>query len=97
MAARAGILDVDRWLQTITPETFDKWIAFYRLEPDPDERLREIVKTGFIMLARSWGAEDVKPDDLDRWAEQKTDLVTPREAAELMADKMALVGIKCQQ
>ena len=58
------MLNVDKWLDTIEPRQFDEWLAFRRLEPDPDERLREILKMGLASLLHAWGVK-IEPHMLD--------------------------------
>ena len=73
--------DVDAMLDGIAPETFDRWVAFRKLELDPDEWLREILKRGFAALCNCQGAK-VTPDDFDPAKDTKEpELVSPREAA----------------
>jgi len=55
-------------LDAISPETFDEWEAFRRLEPDPLDRLREVLKLGFAAVVNAWGVK-VEPIDLDPWHE----------------------------
>jgi hypothetical protein len=81
LAARGGRLDIERQLDGLSPREFDEWVAFRRIEPDPDDRLREIVKLGFAALCRAWGME-ISPHDLDPWAEDEAaELVSPNQAA----------------
>lgn len=76
---------MDAWLDTIEPAQFDEWLAFRQIEPDPDDRLREVLKMGFAMLARSWGNEKIEPDDLDPWGrDEKAQSVSPNRAAAIV-------------
>jgi hypothetical protein len=64
LAEKAGVQDVDRWLANISPKTFDKWVAFKRIEPDEPARLRSIITRGLCFLIAANGGT-VGPDDLD--------------------------------
>lgn len=87
------MLNVDRLLDSLEPRQFDEWIAYWSIEPDERQRIREILKRGFAMLANCWGAK-ITPDDLDPVPKQQTAVVVkPREAAELFAAKMKAVGL----
>lgn len=57
-------MDVDAMLDELEPHQFDEWVAYRTLEPDPVERIVEILKRGFTALVLSWGGE-LDPDDLD--------------------------------
>jgi hypothetical protein len=65
----------------MTPDEFNKWLAFRQIYPDKMERLIHICKHGFALLANSWGAH-IEPDDIDtiRREEQPT-TATPDQAA----------------
>ena len=88
------MLNVDRLLDSVEPRQFDEWLAYWSLEPDERQRIREILKRGFALLANCWGAK-ITPDDLDPVAKQQepAKLSTPREAAKLFAAKMKAVGL----
>jgi hypothetical protein len=64
LAKGSGILDVERWLDTIPPEIFNRWVAYDNVEKDPLLRIAEILKLGFATLANNWGA-NVKPENFD--------------------------------
>jgi len=71
LCARAGILDVERVLERLTPEQFDQWMAFEQLEGDPLDEVRkllhrqmEALKLGFSAVCAAWGLE-VKPGYFD--------------------------------
>ena len=75
------MLDVDRWLDTITPRQFDEWVAYDRLEPDKMDRQREILTRGLVYLCNSWGGE-VAMIDIDPYYEEPSpEEVSPAEAA----------------
>ncbi|MGA2035881.1 MAG: hypothetical protein ABSG68_26840 [Thermoguttaceae bacterium] len=84
MAARAGILDVDRWLETIAPERLDEWEIFQRIEPDPLDRLREVLKMGFALLAAGLGISKVTPEFFDPVKPEEAAPVGAREAAGML-------------
>jgi hypothetical protein len=56
-------------LDEIEPGQFDELIAFREIEPDPDERLREIVRMGFKLVLNAQG-KDVPDEMLDPWYEE---------------------------
>lgn len=66
---RGGRIDVDRILKEIEPRQFDELVAFREIEPDPDERLREIVRRGFQYVLATQGSE-VTSEQLDPWYEE---------------------------
>jgi len=68
-ASRGGRVDVDRMLDEIEPWQFDEWVVFRRIEPDPDEWLREIVRRGFQLVLATQG-KGVEAVDLDPWYEE---------------------------
>ncbi len=79
------MVDMDKRLDGLSPEAVDEWVAFRRLERDPDEWLREIVKRGFAAVVAASGGK-IDPDDIDPAKEEKaTPVVSPREAAEQAA------------
>jgi hypothetical protein len=62
-----GIKDVDAWLDTVDPQTFNHWMAFVRPEFDTMERIRVILALGLTACARACGAE-IKREDVDPWS-----------------------------
>lgn len=75
---------MDAMLDRMTPQQFDEWVAFRRIEPDPDDRLRVIVTTGLLALCKAWGT-DLEPKDLDPVLKDKpedTPMMTPDQAAQ---------------
>lgn len=56
-------------LDEIEPRQFDELVAFREIEPDPDERLREIVRRGFQYVLAAQGRE-VEDKELDPWYEE---------------------------
>ena len=70
-------------LDALSPQQFDEWIAFRRIEPDPADRLRVILTTGLLALCQSWGVE-ITPKDLDPMLEEQEQEVTPEQAAAMM-------------
>jgi hypothetical protein len=71
-------------LDEIPPEVLDEWIAYRRIEPDPDERLRVIVTTGLTALCNAWGMK-LTPEDLDPMLrEAEAQEVTPEQAEVMM-------------
>jgi hypothetical protein len=49
-------------LSEVSPEQFDEWVAFDRIEMDPIDRLRVIAKFGLAAISRGLPAN---PSDLD--------------------------------
>ena len=79
----AGRLDVDRLMDELTPEEFDQWLAYRQIEPDPADRLIEIVKRGLFLLCNSWGAR-VKLEELDPGHVEPNSLATPNQAVAIL-------------
>jgi hypothetical protein len=82
LAARAGILNVNGLLDSIRPEQMDEWLAYRRIEADPDERLRRILITGLMAIAAGVGVK-LSPEDLDPMLGQRDE--------ELSGDQLALI------
>jgi len=78
-------MDVDRLLDELTPEELDWWIAYRELEPDPIDRIAEILKLGFTTLCRCWGGK-VTPDDFEirPTAKEGEPTVGPRQARQMI-------------
>ena len=55
-------------LDEIAPWQFDELVAFREIEPDPDERLREIVRRGFKLVLATQRLT-VEDEELDPWYE----------------------------
>ena len=83
------MLNVDRWLDTVTPEQFDEWVAFDRLEPNKMDRQREILTRGLICLCNAWGAKlefsDIDPDYEQPQAQESSHVQAFRRAKESYA------------
>lgn len=76
------MLNVDAWLDTIEPWQFDEWVAFRRIEPDPDQWLRSILKLGFagVCAVCGFGAQ-IDPEDFDPCSKKLEPIdVTPAQA-----------------
>lgn len=58
------MVDVDGMVEGLSPRAFDEWLAYRQIVPDPMDRLIEVCKRGFVILANAWGAK-VKPNELD--------------------------------
>jgi hypothetical protein len=68
-------------LADVSPREFDELIAFRRIEPDPDERQRQILKLGFAAVCSALG-RDISPEVFDPWDEsQSAAAVGPAQAA----------------
>lgn len=71
-------------LDGVTPKQFDEVVAFDRLEPDPDDRLREILLRGLLALCSAAGMEctrkQLDPYDETESAEDEPQDVTPEQA-----------------
>lgn len=79
------MLNVEEMRDTLTPQQMAKWQAFRRLQPDGIERLIEVCKLGFAVLANIWGAS-VEPDRFEpanekRSAASKHQTASPNQAA----------------
>jgi len=75
---------VDTYLARFTPEQFDEEVAFDRIEPDPLERMRIILKYGLPAIANGLA---VKPNDLDPLPLETpaaTNFVSPQQAIGLL-------------
>ena len=85
LARGSGILDVEAWRDTISPEVFDAWVAFDQVEEEPLTRIAEILKLGFASLVSTWGAE-VTPEQFEprREARAAKHVAGPAEAAAVM-------------
>ena len=74
---------MDRWLDTVTPQQFDQWVAFDSIEVDPVDRIRRILIAGFLGLLGAWGCK-LEPEDLDpQMRIETTRKATPNEAVAL--------------
>ena len=72
----------------MAPDDFNQWLAFRQLCPDKMERLIEICKHGFAILANAWGAK-IEPNDLDpQKCERQEHEMTPEQAAMMAAMTM---------
>lgn len=60
----------------------DEWLAYRRIEADPDERLRRILITGLMAIAAGVGVK-LSPEDLDPMLGQRDE--------ELSGDQLALI------
>ena len=69
-------------LERIEPGEFDWWVAYERLEPDPTERIVEILKLGFAGLCNCWGAK-VEPDYFDPKPKEPVE-VAPQQAVAML-------------
>lgn len=72
----------------MTPDQFNKWLAFRQICPDKMERLIEVCKRGLTLIANSWGAK-ASPDDLDPQKQERPEQeVTPEQAAMIARSTM---------
>jgi len=86
-------------LDGIDRSQFDEWVAYREIEPDPIDRLFEILRLGFCTLANAWGAK-IEPRHIDPFLKQASELggkqsppeqgqeVSPNQAAAML--KMAV-------
>ena len=75
---------MDRWLDTVTPQQFDEWVAFDSIEVDQVDRIRRVLISGFIGLLGSWGCK-VEPEDLDpQMRVDNTRNATPQETVAIV-------------
>lgn len=54
----------------MTPLQAAKWQAYRHLQPDPHERICDILKRGFAILVSAWGGE-CDENDLEPYLEKK--------------------------
>ena len=62
-----GTLDVDGMLDSITPEQFDEFIAFNRVEPCGSDSTVEVLATFAASVARMMGNDEVTPEMFAPW------------------------------
>jgi hypothetical protein len=75
-------------LDEMTPEEFDQWIAYRTIEPDPVERIAEILKRGLVAVTNSWGGK-LEPDMLDpKMDASGSSDMTPGEAKQVLASRL---------
>ncbi len=55
----------------VTATDFDWWEAFDKLEPDPWDRIREVLKLGFAAIVAAWTSAEVDPDSFDPQAKRE--------------------------
>jgi len=68
-------------LSRMTPQEFDGWLAYWKIEADPARelwRIREILKEGFAALCATWGAK-VEPAAFDPVQEEEQEAAVARE------------------
>lgn len=71
--------------EAMTPNQFNRWIAYRQICPDKMDRLIQVCKLGFALLANSWGAK-IDPNDLDPEKHETTPSeVSPNQAAAIAA------------
>lgn len=77
-------MNIEDLRRVLTPEQVAKWRAFRQLQPDGMERLIEVCKIGFSLLANAWGAH-CEPDDLEPYPEKRTPELeaSPNQAAKI--------------
>lgn len=76
-----GRLDVDAMLDELTPRQFDEWVAYRTIEPDPIERICEILKRGFSVMA-SMGGGKMEPDEFDlKTCDDGNEAMSPAQSA----------------
>ena len=70
--------------EAMTPDEFNRWIAFRQICPDKMERLIYVCKCGLALLANAWGAK-IDPDDLDPQKYEKAEqFASPDQAAAMV-------------
>lgn len=83
-------------LDEISPRQFDEWLAYRQLDPDPLDRITEVLKLGFAAVLGAWGASD-KPDDFDPAVKRKESEevleVSPEQAAAMVTQAVASMGM----
>lgn len=86
------MLNVEEMRDTLTPQQMAKWQAFRRLQPDGIERLIEVCKIGFAVLANLWGAS-VEPDRFEPAVEKRADASRMQAASPNQAAVVAHVAL----
>jgi len=86
LAAEFGRADVDAWLDELTPEQLAEWRAFRQIEPNPIERLREVLKRFAASQCVGPDRQPVEPAEFDPWDDSD-------ETAEVSPDA-AVAGLK---
>lgn len=78
-------------LDSIESTVLDKWIAYFRMEPDEWTRIREVLVLGLTALCRSNGM-NIEPEHLDpfRAQENEPQYISPKLAAKLTTGAMGL-------
>jgi len=76
---------------SVTPEQFDEIVAYYSIEPDPLDRIREVLKRGLATVAKlsGMGHPDVDEAQLakyfDPWDRDDTETAVDAAKAERIA------------
>jgi hypothetical protein len=68
---------------SIEPGQMDEWLAYEQIEPDQEDRLREVLKIGFAALCQAWGSKR-EPKDFDPWHKDEPQIVSPESAAAIV-------------
>lgn len=79
---------MDEFLDQFTPDEFTELMASERLDPDPMERLCEILKIGFATILAGLGAEDITPEAFEpsrsEPAAKKSETLSPNDFARMV-------------
>ena len=70
-------------LDELEPRQFDEWIAYRTIEPDPVDRICEILKLGFSAMV-SLGGGEMEPDAFDPKDfsdDKRNDAMSPAQSA----------------
>ena len=92
-----GVIDVDRMLESMTPQQMDEWLAYYQVEPFGDEWLQAgtiaavvynvVASVGSAMGGKSLKEKDMRdPDDFIPTDKPK------RRRASTPAEQMAVIA-----
>jgi hypothetical protein len=76
-------------LDRIESRTFDEWLAYRKLEPEPLRAIQVTLRLGFSALCRAWGM-DVSPDAFDASQATKHDEqeVSPEQGAAIVSQAL---------
>lgn len=76
-------------LGEVEAAVFDEWVAYRSIEPDPLERIAEILKLGFAGLCTLWSKGRVDPEKFDP-KPRKDRPLGPGQAAALVRSRVNL-------
>ena len=83
-------MNVEDMRDSMTPLQFAKWQAFRTMQPDPADRICEILKMGFAAVANAWGAS-YEPDHFEPASDKKRvpHVIGPAQAAAMVSGRVS--------